>query len=224
VVGRLLEERMEERGYNQSTLAAASKGRLRQAYISQVIRGEIDLPRDDKLAAFTDLLGITRGEFFRAAGRLEGLPPADVTEAPLPTSTPPPSLFTLVDQLDEVRVIRLDQLVSAGPGEAVPQGIEYRARIRGRKGRTALYSVTAVGTCMIPDIRPGDEVLFDADRLAEPGHTVVAVIDHDEAVVKQLIEREGRRYLSSLDGKHLIPIDERVRVVGVVVLSQHRFL
>jgi len=220
-VGGLVRQRRLAKGLTQTELALATG--LRQTYISQVEKGEIAIPRDHNLDTLGRVLGITRAEFYDAAGMLEGMKPAPLDAPPFP-DTPPPSLFTLVDQLDEVRVIRLDQLVSAGPGEAVPQGIEYRARIKGRKGRTPLYSVTAVGTCMIPDIRPGDEVLFDADRLAEPGHTVVAVLDNEDAVVKRLVEHEGKRYLSSLDGEHLIPVDERVRVVGVVVLSQHRFL
>jgi len=223
MVGELIALRRRARGLSQTELGRRTGTSQRQ--VSRLENGEDrTLPRRDTLDKFGTVLGIALAEFYQAAGVIEGLPQSQIAETPATYDVPPPSLFTLVDQLDEVRVIRLDQLVSAGPGEAVPQGIEYRARIKGRKGRTPLYSVTAVGTCMTPDIRPGDEVLFDADRMAEPGHTVVAVIDHEDAVVKRLVEHDGKRYLSSLDGEHLIPVDERVRVVGVVVLSQHRFL
>lgn len=70
MVGQLVLARMEARGYNQSTLSKASSGRLRQSYISQVVRGDIELPREDKIALFTELLGISREEFYRAAGVL----------------------------------------------------------------------------------------------------------------------------------------------------------
>ena len=224
MVGQLVRENRMARGLTQTELA--QKTGLRQTYISQVEKGEIAVPRDHNLDALGSALDLTRQDFYRAAGMLDGIEDAPRTsvEQHVVYDAPPPSLFSIVDQLDEVRVIRLDQLVSAGPGDAIPQGVEYRARIPGRKRRTPLYAVTATGTCMEPGIRPGDEVLFDAERLAEPGHTVVAVIDNEDAVVKRLVEEAGVRYLLSEDGNHRIPVDGRVRIVGVVVLSQRRFL
>jgi hypothetical protein len=41
---------------------------LRQNYISQVIRGEIDVPGGRKADLFREHLKISRGEWFRAAG------------------------------------------------------------------------------------------------------------------------------------------------------------
>lgn len=189
-------------------------------YISRWVNNH-ERPSYESARQIADLLGLPIVEILSRAGM-----PIHAEDALEPRGLDfvPPSLFTIVDQLDEVRIIRLDQLVSAGPGEAVPQGVEYRARIPGRKRRTPLYAVTATGSCMEPVIRPGDEVVFDAERIAEPGHTVVAVIDHEEAIVKRLIEDNGTRFLLSEDGKHRIPVDEHVRIVGVVVLSQHRFL
>lgn len=189
-------------------------------YISRWVNNH-ERPSYESARQIADLLGIPIVEILSRAGM--PIHAEDAAMRPTP-DLPTPSLFSIVDQLDEVRVIRLDQLVSAGPGDAIPQGVEYRARIPGRKRRSPLYAVIATGTCMEPEIRPGDEVLFDAERPAEPGHTVVAVIDNEDAVVKRLVEDRGVRYLLSEDGNHRIPVDARVRIVGVVVLSQRRFL
>lgn len=67
---------MQARGYNQSTLAQEAERRghvLRQSYISQIIRGEILEPRDDKIAIFKELLGLTKRDFYEARGALEGI-------------------------------------------------------------------------------------------------------------------------------------------------------
>lgn len=228
MVGALVVQRREEMGLSQYELA--KRAGLPQGHLSKIEGGEFALPRRPTRDKLGRVLKLSEGDFFRAAGVLPaedgGKPLGEPVTTNNPTSPPLsiPSLFSIVDQLDEVRVIRLDQLVSAGPGDAIPQGVEYRARIPGRKRRTPLYAVTATGTCMEPIILPGDEVLFDAERPAEPGHTVVAVIDNEDAVVKRLVEDKGARFLLSEDGNHRIPVDERVRIVGVVVLSQHRFL
>jgi transcriptional regulator with XRE-family HTH domain len=72
-VGEMLWARMRERGYNQTTLEeAASKAGfvLRQSYISQIIRGVIKEPRDDKIAIFNALLGLERRNGPVGAGAL----------------------------------------------------------------------------------------------------------------------------------------------------------
>jgi transcriptional regulator with XRE-family HTH domain len=72
----MLWARMRERGYNQTTLEeAASKAGfvLRQSYISQIIRGVIKEPRDDKIAIFNALLGLTKQDFYRANGALDSI-------------------------------------------------------------------------------------------------------------------------------------------------------
>lgn len=61
---------MKLRGYNQTTLANASGGRLGQNYISQLIKKGNQMPRDDKIEAFTELLGLSKADFYAADGRL----------------------------------------------------------------------------------------------------------------------------------------------------------
>lgn len=114
----------------------------------------------------------------------------------------------------EAPLIELDQLVSAGPGEAVPQGYEYMAASAEQR-RTPLYAAVVTGNCMDPEIRPGDRVVFDPQLPLENGRLVVASVEGEAAMVKRLVERNGQRYLEALDGKRII-VDERVRFVGVV--------
>lgn len=120
--------------------------------------------------------------------------------------------FELVAPI-EAPLIELDQLVSAGPGEAVPQGYEYMAATTDH--RRKLYAAVVTGTCMDPEIRPGDRVVFDPQLPVEHGRLVVASVEGEEAVVKRLVVRGDKRYLEALDGKRLL-VDERVRFVGVV--------
>lgn len=68
-LGRLVRERRQALGLTQSELAL--KTGLRQTYISQVEQGEIAIPRDYNLDALGAALGLTRPDFYRAAGMLE---------------------------------------------------------------------------------------------------------------------------------------------------------
>jgi len=81
MIGKLVRERREAKGWTQSELALAAG--LRQTYISQVEQGSIAVPRDHNLDAIGKALGITRAEFYRAAGMFAG-----IEEAPEPA---PPS-------------------------------------------------------------------------------------------------------------------------------------
>lgn len=127
--------------------------------------------------------------------------------------------FELVAPI-QAPLIELDQLVSAGPGEAVPQGYEYMAP-NGEARRSPLYAAVVTGTCMDPEIRPGDRVVFDPHLPVEHGRLVVASVEGEEAVVKRLVVRGDKRYLEALDGKRLL-VDERVRFVGVVTEVRRR--
>lgn len=78
-VGELVRERRLLKGLTQSDLALQTG--LRQAYISQVEKGEIAIPRDHNLDALGAALGLTRGDFYRAAGMLDGIEDAPRTSA-----------------------------------------------------------------------------------------------------------------------------------------------
>lgn len=81
MIGKLVRERREEKGWTQSELALAAG--LRQTYISQVEQGSIAVPRDHNLDAIGKALGITRAEFYRAAGMFAGI---EESPAPAPPS------------------------------------------------------------------------------------------------------------------------------------------
>lgn len=77
-VGELVRTRRIEKGWTQTELAQASG--LRQTYISQVEKGEIAMPRDHNLDALGAALGLTKPDFYRAAGMVEEVaPPREVT-------------------------------------------------------------------------------------------------------------------------------------------------
>ena len=84
MVGPLVKARREARGLTQTELAERTG--LRQTYISQVEAGDIAMPRDHNLDKLGAVLGIARGEFYRAAGMLEGLDNGD--DSPLPVPSP----------------------------------------------------------------------------------------------------------------------------------------
>jgi transcriptional regulator with XRE-family HTH domain len=79
MVGPLVRQRREARGLTQTELAERTG--LRQTYISQVESGEIVMPRDHNLDKLGAVLGITRGEFYRVAGMLEGIEERAVNDA-----------------------------------------------------------------------------------------------------------------------------------------------
>ena len=66
MIGRLVKRRREAQGLTQTELAA--RAGIPQAYISQIEAGKARLPRDYTLDALGGALGLTREEFYAAAG------------------------------------------------------------------------------------------------------------------------------------------------------------
>lgn len=197
--------------------ALAERANLEQTWISQVETGRILEPSRSFMQRLANGLDVPIRDLYEAAGIIETEARA-LRERPVALSDIRRQ-FELVAPI-EAPLIELEQLVSAGPGEAVAQGYEYMAPAVGQR-RTQLYAAVVTGKCMDPEIRPGDRIVFDPQQPAEPGRVVVASVDGEAAMVKRLVERAGRRYLEALDGKR-IPIDERVRIVGVVTEVRRR--
>lgn len=82
MVGPLIDERMRVLGLNQTTLSKKTKNELRQNYISQVIRGEIEVPLGRKAELFREFLHISPEDWFRAAGMLDRLDDAPEGDEP----------------------------------------------------------------------------------------------------------------------------------------------
>jgi len=99
----LVRAHRERMGLTQTELAERSG--LRQTYISQVEKGEIVQPRDHNLDALGRVLGLSRADFYRAAGMFEGLP-----DAPAPTQ------LTLSEPDEDFDAEQIVRYVEAKPG------------------------------------------------------------------------------------------------------------
>jgi repressor LexA len=90
--------------------------------------------------------------------------------------------------------------VAAGPLTTAEQDIEGYLSIDpdfwGESDEMFLLRIS--GNSMYPKMEEGDLVLVRRQSYAEPGNLVVAV-DNDEATVKQLITKRGKRYLHPLN-------------------------
>lgn len=104
----------------------------------------------------------------------------------------------------------LEQKVSAGRGS--PPG-------DGRRRKRRLYVVEVEGDCMVPEIQSGDRVKFDPELSPEDGDWVVATIDGEKAIIKELQVSGSVQRLLPLNGEALV-IDENVRIVGVVLYHE----
>lgn len=123
MVGNLVRQTREARGMTQTELAL--RAGLRQTYISQVEGGEIALPRDHNLDKLGGALGLSRGDFYRAAGMLDGLGVA-VEEA---DRTGPPSPLGASDD-GPFDVARIIAYVKQRPGRIFQQQVaEEEARL-----------------------------------------------------------------------------------------------
>jgi len=209
-VAELVRSRRLQKGLTQSELALETG--LRQAYISQVEKGEIAIPRDPQLDKLGAALDLSRADFYRAAGRFEGMHP-DPPDAP-----PARSFDDILRELEAERPIAvpvIEQVASAGRGEAAI-GYVYLPPM-GRR-RPGLFAMRVRGQCMSPRIEDGDTIIVDREAPAEVGKIVLAVAgdNWDLVLVKRLVEREGRRWLEPLQGQAIV-IDGSVRIVGVVM-------
>lgn len=173
--------------------------------ISRIERGERwvgKTPPGEDVGKFADALGVTPDYLYGYTNNPQGR-----DERPIFLRL---SLHALLRRLgaERVRDLELDMKLSAG------KGTPKSDRVRPRKPH---YVVEVEGDCMVPEILNGDTVHFDPDLAPENGDWVVATIDGDRAIVKQLVVRGGvMQQLLPLNGEPLT-IDENVRIVGVVI-------
>lgn len=173
------------------------------------------LPPLDDLQRMAGALGVSVGQLIGSddAG-LEAPRPHQLTDAELETrfGVMPYSSIPFIE----------DVLASAGPGSGVPQDIEETLPRRTRRKRYEhLREVTVEGRCMEPDLLPGDIVIVDRRQMPQPGKIVVALRDEAELLIKRLVVKGEAQELNSNDGQ-VIPLDERVRILGPVVAFQRR--
>lgn len=125
MVAELVRSRREARGLTQTELA--DKAGLRQTYVSKLESGEIALPRDHNIEKLGRVLDLTRADFYRAAGVLEGI---DVPLAPLPVAT-----LEGDQPFDPQAIVRF---VEAHPDEKFRAQLAHRKEIRTPQSYTKL--------------------------------------------------------------------------------------
>lgn len=101
-----------------------------------------------------------------------------------------------------------------GKGALIPQGLEGVETVPNITG-SQLYAMRVTGNCMVPEVRPGEIVHFDPDRIPEDGDLVVATQYGEKALVKWYEEQGTMQYLVPLDGEAIL-IDESIEVIGVI--------
>jgi transcriptional regulator with XRE-family HTH domain len=97
-------------------------------------------------------------------------------------------------------------------------------RIRGEIGlqRGPLVAFEVVGDCLEPRLRPGWIAWVNPEAVRRPGDVVLALVDGEQMFKQFDRDREtGREWLTALNGRAPIPVDESVRIQGVVQLVQH---
>jgi transcriptional regulator with XRE-family HTH domain len=106
----------------------------------------------------------------------------------------------------------------------IPQDIDDsipRAQRSRRRPHVWMFRVT--GTCLVPEINPGEIVYVNRDLGLAHGCYVAASLRGETAVVKRYVLRNGQPWLESNDGWEQI-VDETVRIFGRVEGAQRSFL
>lgn len=123
MVGALVKRERERRGLSQEELAELSG--LRQEHISSIETGKTRVPRDHNIDALGKVLGLTRADFYRAAGMLEGVKESE-PDAPVQLS--------LGDPDEKYNPIDIVAYVEARPGVRFQQQLKV---LRDRLPRAA---------------------------------------------------------------------------------------
>ncbi len=205
--GTWLLHELDRREWSASDLARAL--RVNTGVVSNWING-VRRPKYDNCIKIARVLGIDPEIVVAKAGR----------ETVTQVRQQPRSLDDIIRELETERPIAVpivEQVASAGKGEPAV-GYVYLPPLGGR--RPKLFAMKVSGRCMEPRLCPGDTIIVDPEKVPEPGKIVVAVagVDWDQVLVKYLAMDKGVRVLRPEHGKP-IPIDETVRIVGVVIKS-----
>ncbi|HEY8598524.1 MAG TPA: helix-turn-helix domain-containing protein [Thermomicrobiales bacterium] len=212
--GERLQRLRAARGISQSELAR--KVGWTSGYVSLIEANKrlVDaLPRHDYMLRLAEVLGV------------------DVAELTKPKEPEPGERRRLTDrELFEKFGIRPYDAplsvegvyASAGPGEGVPHDIDDSVP-REYARRKYLREVTVRGDCMVPDLYPGEVVVYNIRLGAEIGKIMVALRDEEELLVKRLVLEGDDRFLHPNEGMN-IRVDERIRFLGRAVAVTRRLL
>jgi len=111
---------------------------------------------------------------------------------------------------------------SAGPGAGLPQDVDDSIPREFARSKY-LRGVDVRGDCMVPDLYPGEVVVYNVRLGAEIGKIMVALRDEEELLVKRLVLVGDDQFLHPNEGMN-IRVDERIRFLGRAVAVTRRLL
>jgi len=134
--------------------------------------------------------------------------------------------ITLTGDEDETpRIPILGRIAAGGPIEAVEDRETFDVEEFFPTNREC-FMLRVCGESMIEDqIRDGDLVLVEARKTAQPGETVVALIDGEEVTLKRF-QPQGRKIRLEPRNAAMEPIvvdSDRVQIQGVVIGVLRRY-
>ena len=186
--------------------------------ISRIERGERwggKQPPGDDIQLFADALGVSFDEL-RGVAESATIPkrPRRLTER---------DLFERFGIRPYIQPLSIDGVVaSAGHGSGVPQDIDYTIPREYAQNKD-LREVTVVGDCMVPDLMPGEVIIYNRKLSPEIGRIMVALRDEEELLIKRLIFVRDDQFLHPNEGLD-IRVDERIRFLGRAVAVTRRLL
>jgi transcriptional regulator with XRE-family HTH domain len=210
--GQRLKRLRLRRGLSQRKLASAaglSNGAISQAESEDLWIGQ--LPSYDIMRRLASALDVTREELAGEGGE------ADETEKKPRRRYTREEIYRNIGAYPVTdSAIFLEQQASAGKGKGalIPQGLEGVETVPAIAGKQ-LYAMRITGSCMDPELKPGDIVHFEPDRIPEDGDLVVATQYGEKALVKWYEEQGTMQYLVPLEGEAIL-IDESIEVIGVI--------
>lgn len=89
-----------------------------------------------------------------------------------------------------------------------------------------IFALEVKGDSMSPDIGPGETCIIKKEITAENGNIVVALVNHEEVVIRKFFHSNSNIILSATNQAYppiLIKENEQFRIVGVVLFCQRRF-
>lgn len=111
---------------------------------------------------------------------------------------------------------------SAGLGARLPQDVDDSIPREFARSKY-LREVDVRGDCMVPDLYPGEVVVYNVRLGAEIGKIMVAILDEEELLVKRLVLVGDDQFLHPNEGTN-IRVDERIRFLGRAVAVTRRLL
>lgn len=211
---RLVDETLRRRGWDQKRLA--EEAGVSQPTISRILNGE-RIGRGDTIALITRALELDPVAV--QASLSGGVVPASQH------SRSPEDILRELEASIANGPIRIPEVhISAGAGEGViaEAGVDYWPYDPAPEERGhSIVAVPVRGTCMEPEIHPGQRVYVDKDSSPRSGDMVVA-IHEGEVIIRRLVGTNGDRRLVANKDHAPLDVTDRTIIFGVVVFAGQR--